>query len=146
MRLRSPQEKARYKQDFIRAAHEGQYDKLGNPYVEHLEWVMEHVPDHLQTVALGHDILEDTATTKQDLYDHGFWTWEVGTIDRLTKRSNEDLQKYLERILTDGDAVTVKIIDIRHNLLPDRLEALDAETQTRLKEKYTKMLEVLYGF
>jgi hypothetical protein len=146
MRLRSPQEKARYKQDFIRAAHEGQYDKLGNPYIEHLEWVMDRVPDYLRTVALGHDILEDTATTKKDLQENGFWTWEIYTIGCLTKKSTEDMQTYLERILLDGDAVTVKIIDIRHNLLPERLESLDAETQTRLKEKYTKMLGVLYGF
>jgi guanosine-3',5'-bis(diphosphate) 3'-pyrophosphohydrolase len=58
---------------FAAAAHAGQVDKAGQPYVLHVLRVMLRVEGYeRQLAALGHDLLEDTHVTASDLLGVGF--------------------------------------------------------------------------
>ena len=60
--------------DFAKERHAGQTRNEGTPYFTHIEGVIDalrkggKVLDHLFTIAALHDILEDTETTKDELY------------------------------------------------------------------------------
>ena len=50
------------------AAHEGQMDKCGQPYIFHPYHLAEQMDDEISTcVALLHDVVEDTDVTLDDL-------------------------------------------------------------------------------
>ena len=56
------------------AAHAGQVDKLGEPYILHVMQVTLDVPpdDLHRTVAILHDVVEDTGWTLAGLAAEGF--------------------------------------------------------------------------
>lgn len=54
-------------------AHDGQVDKAGKPYIEHVLRVMERVNTVCEKIcAVLHDVLEDSEITLSDLRDAGF--------------------------------------------------------------------------
>ena len=71
--------------------------------------------DDEKTVALLHDVVEDTSVTLQNLSDAGFSDAVVHAIDCVTKREGEALQAYLQRVKSDPLATTVKLADLKHN-------------------------------
>jgi hypothetical protein len=60
--------------EFARKRHEGQTRNEGTPYFSHIEGTIEilrqcgKISDYLFTIAALHDVLEDTETTKEELY------------------------------------------------------------------------------
>lgn len=129
----------------VREAHKGQTDKCGFDYFEaHLLPVALAVPENLYFAALGHDILEDTNTTVEDIRDAGFSAYEIELIALLTKPARKDDQgneydEYLDRIAANPDAKIVKIMDIASNL--SRMHCIkDEETSARLIGKYLNAL------
>ena len=60
--------------EFAKERHAGQTRDEGTPYFEHITGVIEilrqygHINDYIFTIAALHDILEDTETTKDELY------------------------------------------------------------------------------
>ena len=126
-----------------RAAHEGQTDKAGVPYFEHCRGVaLKLDDDDARTVALLHDVLEDTATSESELRAV-FADEIVDAVVAITRLQGEDPDDYYERVAANPLALRVKRADIQHNLEPARLAALDEETRLRLTEKYRKVLAVL---
>lgn len=124
--------------DFAAAAHEGQTDKSGRPYIEHPRAVAAMLCDITdKVVALLHDVVEDTPTTLDDLR---LWFPEhvVEAVDALTKRRGETLDAYYQRVCANPRARRVKKADVQHNSNPARLARLDEPTRTRLADKYTK--------
>jgi len=98
------------------AAHQGQVDKGGHPYMNHPVAVAESVDtEEEQAVALLHDVVEDTPISLQNLHEQGFPDRIVNAVDCLTKRDGEPLKSYLERVKQDPLAVKVKIADLNHN-------------------------------
>ena len=58
-------------------SHNGQFDKGGKPYILHPLKVMHYLKtedEELQCIALGHDLIEDTKTTYEQLRNEGFTT------------------------------------------------------------------------
>jgi (p)ppGpp synthase/HD superfamily hydrolase len=130
---------ARY--GLVMDAHEGQVDKCGFDYFEtHLLPVARAVPENLYYAALGHDILEDTKTTVDELRDAGFRAYEIELITLLTNPARKDgegdeYHEYLDRIAANRDARIIKVMDIASNL--SRMHNIqDQKTSTRLIEKY----------
>lgn len=117
------------------AAHAGQLDNAGQPYIEHPRRVAARVPDRLKPVALLHDVVEDTHVTFDDLR-RTFPDWIVAAVEALTHRSGETRAAYYARVAANPDAVVVKLADIDDNTDPDRLAALDEPTRTRLVARY----------
>lgn len=102
--------------NLAKSAHEGQVDKGGKPYIEHPVAVASLVfTDEEKIVALLHDVVEDTPITLNDLREQGFTAEVVTAVDCLTKRQDEILGDYLNRVKSNALATTVKIADLTHN-------------------------------
>ncbi|MEU8773877.1 HD domain-containing protein [Streptomyces sp. NPDC048606] len=131
-----------------RAAHEGQTDKAGRPYAEHLAAVAEGV--RLRGGSLGqqaaawlHDAIEDEALTPGWLAAAALPEEVKAMVGALTKRPGEPLEAYAARILATPGAVLVKEADLAHNADPVRLSVLDAPTRERLTAKYAHVRALL---
>lgn len=127
-----------------RTAHAGQVDKLGVDYIEHPLGVMslvQTVPE--KTVAVLHDVVEDTPVTLDDLRAQGFAETLVQAVDALTKRPGEPLAESMARVAADPLAVVVKHADLAHNANPARQAALPAEMSERLTAKYEESARLL---
>jgi hypothetical protein len=99
-------------------AHEGQTDKLGNPYVEHCLRVASKVSDEeRKIVAYLHDVLEKRAEWTFDrLRQQGFSAPVLTAVDALTRRPDEDEDSFIHRAVEDDLARPVKQADLEDNL------------------------------
>lgn len=104
-------------------AHRGQKDKSGHPFVGHPLRVMARVaPDEkAMTVAVLHDVVEDTPVTKQILATM-FTAEIVEAVDAISQRkeAGETYRDYLDRVVANELAAKVKLADLRDNMDPDR--------------------------
>lgn len=129
--------------------HNGQFDRGGMPYILHPLQVMHLLntqDEELQVIAVGHDLLEDTNITVQDLEDAGFSARVINGIIALTKHKNEPLVDYKERVKANPDAVRVKLCDLQHNTLLHRLNAVKPRDIERMGDYilfYKELLETL---
>lgn len=131
-----------------RAAHEGQTDKAGRPYAEHLRAVAEGVRarggDAEQIAAAWlHDSVEDDALTERWLREAALSRRTKDIVLAVTKRAGETPEAYAERVLATPGALLVKEADLAHNADPARLAVLDGPTRRRLTEKYARMRALL---
>ncbi|WP_425833737.1 HD domain-containing protein [Streptomyces fractus] len=131
-----------------RQAHQGQKDKAGRPYAEHLAAVAEGTRarggDDAQIAAAWlHDAIEDDALTEEWLDAAPLPAETKAVVRALTKRRDEPPEAYARRILATPGARLVKEADLAHNANPDRLAALDEPTRERLTRKYATMRALL---
>ncbi|MFD7277114.1 HD domain-containing protein [Streptomyces sp. NPDC059862] len=131
-----------------RAAHQGQTDKAGRPYAEHLAAVADGVRarggDEEQIAAAWlHDAVEDEALSEQWLHEAALSRRTMDVVRAVTKRAGESPEAYAARILATPGALLVKEADLAHNADPARLARLDEPTRTRLTEKYARMRTLL---
>ena len=127
------------------AAHEGQVDESGIPYIFHPYHVAEQMTDELSVcVAVLHDVLEDTAVTEEELAMQ--FPKEVVDCLRLLKHNRtEPYMDYIRKIKGNPVAVRVKLADIAHNSDETRLDGVDIE-EDRLRhwrEKYREARRIL---
>ncbi len=130
---------------FSEAAHHGQFRKSGEPYISHplavakilAQW---HLDPQALTAALLHDVMEDTAVTKDeiattfgrpvaDLVDG------VSKIDAIEFQTKEDFQaenfrKMLLAMARDVRVILIKLADRLHNMRT--MQAMDAERRRRI--------------
>jgi (p)ppGpp synthase/HD superfamily hydrolase len=129
-------------------AHENQTDKAGRPYINHCIAVMgmiasEHPDDYeLQCIAIAHDIIEDTKVTYQDLMNLGCCTRIIRGITSMTRQRGQTEEEYLEQVLSNKDAIKVKMKDIIHNSDIRRLKGLTEKDFARA-QKYQKSYVIL---
>ena len=72
------------------AAHAGQVDKAGQPYILHPIRVMLRVTgSHARMAAILHDVVEDTPVTIDQLVGEGFPAEVVAAVIALTKLPGE---------------------------------------------------------
>lgn len=137
---------------FAATAHKGQVDKAGRPYILHPIHVMQSfeswrgvgddVRDQLQTVAILHDVVEDTHADVA-LVEKAFGKRIAQAVDAISKRPGETYRQYLERVQSDALALAVKVHDIKHNVSPERLKVLPRATRIYLQQKYDRALASL---
>ncbi|MCQ2520728.1 MAG: HD domain-containing protein [Lachnospiraceae bacterium] len=99
--------------------HAGQTRKNGEPYVLHPIRVATYVRSKggdltCQTVALFHDLLEDTSATEEEISEYGEAVLEA--VKLLSKNLNHDMDSYIENILKNPMARLVKEGDRIDNL------------------------------
>lgn len=127
-------------------AHDGQFDKTGQPYILHPLRVMLRAETTAERiVALLHDVLEDCPEWTTERLSGLFPQHYVAAIQALTRRDQESYADFIARVKTDRLAANVKLMDIADNLDPRRLDQLDEITRARLLEKYTPALKMLTG-
>ena len=126
------------------AAHHGQTDKCGQPYIFHPYHLAEQMPDEISAcVALLHDVVEDTEITFAQL-EAEFPPQVITALRLLTHEKGTDYFDYIRKIKADPVATAVKIADLKHNADLSRFP-VSMRTQAVLEraERYIKALAIL---
>ena len=132
-----------------REAHEGQMRSSGEPYITHPVAVAHnlakmHLDHETLMAALLHDVIEDTAVTKEELAEKfGNTVAElvegVSKLDKLKFNNKEEMQaenfrKMLLAMVQDIRVILIKLADRTHNmrtlgaLRPDKRRRIARET------------------
>ncbi len=125
------------------AAHEGQRDKAGAPYVHHPLRVMSRFGTPTErAVAVLHDVVEDTKWTLDDLRRE-FSEDIVEAVDALTRREpDESYVAFVHRAGANPLARRVKLADIEDNLDLSRIPS-PTDADHRRMERYRSARTVL---
>jgi (p)ppGpp synthase/HD superfamily hydrolase len=125
---------------------DGIFDKGGVPYLLHCLKVMHYTrseDDEIQQIALGHDLVEDRKNvTYKLLREMGFSERVIDGIRCLTKVPGESEDEYLAKVMSNKDAIRVKLADLRHNSDIRRLKGVTEKDIKRI-EKYHRMFLAL---
>lgn len=126
-------------------AHGDQYDRGGMPYILHPLKVMHYLKtsdEELQCIALGHDLLEDTSVTSLKLSQEGFSERVITAIQCLTKTKGQTYEDYKQQVLSNVDAMRVKLCDLRHNSDIRRLKGVTQKDIDRMQKYHLFFLEI----
>lgn len=126
-------------------AHAGQFDRGGAPYILHPLKVMHYLKsedEELQCIALGHDVIEDTSVTFQDLRDANISERVISAMRALTKMPGESYDEYKSRVFANRDAMRVKLADLRHNSDIRRLKGVTDKDLARIAKYQRFYLEI----
>lgn len=119
------------------AAHHGQRDKGGAPYIFHPYHLAEQMETEAEvTAALLHDVVEDTEWTFEGLRAAGITQEVVEILKFLTHPKDEPYMDYIHRVLKNPTARKIKLADIRHNSDMTRLDAQDDRKREYFQNKY----------
>ncbi len=129
------------------AAHKGQLDRAGRPYILHvLQVAMAGSTDDERIVGALHDVVEDTDWTFEQLAEEGFSQTIVEAVKCLTKESpEEDYELFTERVKKNPLAIRVKLHDLRSNMDLTRLLQVkdsDAERLTKYLKAYHELIRL----
>lgn len=126
------------------AAHAGQTDKQGQPYVLHVLRVMHAGNTEVEKICgVLHDIVEDTPHTFESLAAEGFSDEVIDVLKCVTKLSDdEDYDQFIDRVKQNPIAVQVKLNDLRDNMDITRLNEVTEKDRVRLN-KYLKAYKEL---
>lgn len=124
--------------------HGGQLDRGGNPYMTHVNSVVDGVElAEEKIIAYLHDTLEDTEMTVGKLRQHRVPDFIITHIELLThKKEKEDYLDYVRRLTYFPFAKNVKLADLKNNMDTSRLKKVTEKDKERLK-KYRKALKIL---
>ena len=122
-------------------AHHGQKDKGNVPYIFHPYHIAEKFNNETDIcVAILHDVLEDTFVSKEEL--EGYFPKEViEPLVLLTRSTHDTYFEYIKNICSNPIAQKVKIEDIKHNLVFERIQ--NKTKNEKLEKRYLKALEIL---
>jgi (p)ppGpp synthase/HD superfamily hydrolase len=137
------------------AAHDGQLDKAGSPYINHPRRVMARLllrwpdaPIDELHAALLHDVVEDAGAefTIERLRAEGYTETVISILQLVTRDADRDTySSFIERIATSGNigAMRVKLADLADNLDPARIARLPPGSSDRTSgyEAATRRLE-----
>lgn len=118
--------------------------------MDHLTHVSQDFTDEkIKSIALMHDVLEDTEVTEEDLMLLGYDKSFVKVLKLLTN-TYETYEEYIEGILNSKNevALRIKLKDLLHNLDVTRLKKItkkDIKRSMKYLDAYIKVIEKLGG-
>ena len=127
------------------AAHAGQMDDNGVPYIFHPYHLAEQMDEELAVcVARLHDVVEDTPVTLAQLRQ-AFPPEVVEAVGLLTHDPQTDYFAYVRKLKGNPLARKVKLADLAHNADQTRCagEEADPDRMRRRQEKYRRAREIL---
>lgn len=127
------------------AAHHGQLDYNGIPYIFHPVHLAEQMDDEISCcAALLHDVVEDTDVTMEQLAQE-FPESVIALLRLLTHEKDVDYFEYVRAIKTDPVAVKIKLADLAHNGDQTRCvgSGLPEEELAYWRQKYAKAKAIL---
>lgn len=117
------------------AAHAGQIDQAGQPYILHPLRVMLRVEGATEKiVAALHDVIEDTELTIENLATEGFAPEVIQAVEALTKRPQETRLEAAQRAIKNPIALMVKLADNADNSDMTRIPHPTEKDFARLRE------------
>jgi (p)ppGpp synthase/HD superfamily hydrolase len=133
------------------AAHEGQITKGGKPYITHPKKVMEMlIGETPRTVAILHDVVEDTRITFEDLKSEGCPDSVLNALKLITHpkdfvNTKENYFAYIRKIINSHNqfAIDVKFADLIHNTDRTRLAGVPEQKDLDRWGKYEESKALL---
>lgn len=125
--------------------HAGQVDKAGVPYIFHPYHLAEQLQDEIAcTVALLHDVVEDTDTTFEELSEK-FPDEVIEALRFLTRTKDTPYLEFVKNIKKNKIATAVKLKDLEHNMDKARMSLthISDEKRKSLFDRYTKAVQIL---
>ena len=124
------------------AAHAGQVDKAGAPYILHPIRVMMAVPPKARIVAVLHDAIEDSDLSFADLEAEGFSAYDIAALDSVSRRPGESYSAFIDRAAAHPIGRIVKLADLRDNCDMSRFSDPSLEDWARY-DKYMSAIDYL---
>ena len=120
--------------------HLGMRDKGGHAYILHpmrIAMRLRTNDEELMSIAVLHDVVEDSKLTFEDLKAEGFGDRVVGALRLLTHQRGMSYDDYIDGMRGHRDALLVKREDLRDNSDITRLKGLRDKDFQRM-EKYIR--------
>ena len=122
------------------AAHAGQLDKGGAPYILHpLKVMLRMTTLEERIVAVLHDVVEDCDISLDDLRKEGFSEEVLTAIQSVTKVPGESYEDFVERAAQNPIGRVVKLADLEENSDISRIASPSWEDLERI-EKYRRAI------
>lgn len=146
-KILSVSEQLKLAEAIAREAHKNQTRKFGKnePYIVHPQRVAAKLAERYplepsyQIVAWLHDVLEDTAHTRESLMEQGIGEEYVVMVEALSRREGETYFDFIMRMKFAHMPRRVKMADVEDNMSDDLKEG-------SMKDKYRLALYVLQEF
>lgn len=128
---------------FAEEALKGMVNLDKTPYLEHALRVADQMEtEEEKTVAVLHDVLEDTEKQTYDPVEAGFPREVVETVDQLCRKNNMTYFEYIEDIATNRTAAKIKLAEIADNQDIFRVNKLSFQTYS-VEERCAKVEKIL---
>jgi hypothetical protein len=124
--------------------HDGQFDKAGKPYLLHPLHLMSQLlfDPQLATIAVLHDVIEDTCMTIDELSSAGFSKRVTDAVYLLTHKDGDSYGEYIAKICMNYDAIRVKRKDLEHNSDITRLKGVTDKDIDRMIKYHDAFIEL----
>ncbi|HIR74375.1 TPA: hypothetical protein IAB95_02605 [Candidatus Ventrenecus avicola] len=125
-------------------------DKANSNYMNHLLRVSQDFNDiNIKSMALMHDVLEDTPITKEDLCILGYSDEFIETLELLSN-TYDTYQEYIDHLIHSHNqvAMKIKLKDLLHNMDLTRLDKVTERDKLRTQkyvDAYLKIITSLEG-
>lgn len=126
-------------------AHDGQYDRGGNPYILHPLRVMSFLKsqdEELQCIAVLHDVIEDSDVSWLDLQEAAISDRVIAGVRALTKIPGQSYDEYRDGVFANRDAMIVKLADLRHNTDIRRLKGITSKDRERMARYHSFAFDI----
>jgi len=127
--------------------HYGQFDRGKKPYILHPLFLMNQLlfDTQLATIAVLHDVVEDSDITIEYLTYVGFSKRVTDALELLTHDPEDDYPTYINKMKDNYDVIRIKRKDIDHNSRTTRLKGVSDKDTARIV-KYHKAFLILGEF
>ncbi len=132
--------------------HKGQLYGENDPYINHPLRVAEitsvlvdgEMNSDCVVAALLHDTIEDhpDKISQEDIFNRFGYNVQV-IVEILTRRKEEPVDKYMDRVLKNEFATKIKLADMIDNLSHIETSGRSDDDKKRLREKYEKCLRMI---
>jgi (p)ppGpp synthase/HD superfamily hydrolase len=124
-------------------AYAGKKDKAGKTYILHPLRIMAKMDTSEEmSVALLHDVIEDSEITAKDLLQEGIPENIVAAVQALTKIEGEDYEQFVDRVLKNKLAAKIKKADIEDNINVLRLTTVTPKDLERIAKYHKAWLKI----
>lgn len=126
-------------------AHLSVQDKGGKPYILHPLRLMMRLrteDQELMSIAILHDVIEDSQITADYLLKMGFSYRVVSALKLLTHTKGESYEDYIDAMRTNKDALRVKREDLRDNSDITRLKGVSEKDLERMQKYHKAFLQI----
>lgn len=126
-------------------AHFNAVDKGGHSYILHplrIAMRLRTQDEELMSIAIMHDVVEDTKITFEDLLKFGFSARVVDALRLLTHQKGVSYDDYIDAMRNNIDALKIKREDLRDNSDITRLKGVrpkDVERMVKYQHAFVKV-------
>lgn len=115
----------------------------GEPYINHTLRVVDAMEtEEEKTVAMLHDVVEDSEMSISDLMEQGFSRTVLEAVADLTKKNDMTYFEYIDDVCCNELATRVKLAEIEDNKDEVRVNKMSFKTYS-LEERYRMTKEIL---